>query len=278
MLYKIHPLECDYGMGYTDYYLRRIDKDWKTSPKKRDYVDLFLSTTIAYGNMGWLVKDWGLDDPFGVEVMARSYYMMQQLQQQYAFILPENIEYADSGGAFHSPGQALARGIIEESRLRVEYRNGTVVYVNRSDQSDWTVPMPGGGEITLPPWSWLAFSDSNGFLEFSATPGGEGRRIDYVRSKEFEFLDGRGNWSSYGNLQATGSVAMRAAADGSIELIDIYGNRRIGFRAENVVAVTAFGPEGGELGNIAYRQLEPGYYQFDTVKNARKYLVRVKGN
>jgi len=88
MLYKIHPLECDYGMGYTDYYLRRIDKDWKTSPKKRDYVDLFLSTTIAYGNMGWLVKDWGLDDPFGVEVMARSYYMMQQLQQQYAFILP----------------------------------------------------------------------------------------------------------------------------------------------------------------------------------------------
>jgi hypothetical protein len=102
-LYKIHPLEADYGMGYTYYHLDRMDPQWKHSPRKREYVDLFLATTIAYGNMGWLVNDWGLDDPFGIEAMARSYYMMQQLQQQYAFVRPKRVEEV-SAQPVASPG------------------------------------------------------------------------------------------------------------------------------------------------------------------------------
>src|SRR5579883_1556672 len=109
-IHKLNPLECDYGMGATDYYLSRLDKDWKTSPRRREYVDLFLATTIAYGNMGWLVDDWGLDDPFGVEVIARSYYMLQQIQQQYAFQRPARIEYADRAGRWETPSQAHASG------------------------------------------------------------------------------------------------------------------------------------------------------------------------
>ena len=58
-LLKIHPLEADYGMGYTHYYLDELDPKWIESPKRRDLVDLFLATTIAYGNMGWLVKEFG---------------------------------------------------------------------------------------------------------------------------------------------------------------------------------------------------------------------------
>ncbi|HZT34127.1 MAG TPA: hypothetical protein VFA33_29815 [Bryobacteraceae bacterium] len=124
-IHKLNPLECDYGMGATDYYLSRLDKDWKTSPRRREYVDLFLATTIAYGNMGWLVDDWGLDDPFGVEVIARSYYMLQQIQQQYAFQRPARIEYADRAGRWETPSQAHASGAIADSRLHVEYENGT---------------------------------------------------------------------------------------------------------------------------------------------------------
>ena len=33
MLRKIHPLECDYGMGDTAYYLNQMDKNWATSPE-----------------------------------------------------------------------------------------------------------------------------------------------------------------------------------------------------------------------------------------------------
>ena len=97
-------------MGYTGYYLNQIDKNWTTSPKRREYLDLFLATTIAYGNMGWLVTEFDPVGAFRVEALARSYYMMQQLQQQYAFSEPKVIEYADRNGKFLTPSQALATG------------------------------------------------------------------------------------------------------------------------------------------------------------------------
>ena len=78
-------------MGDTGYYLSQLDKDWDTSPKKRAYLDLFLATTIAYGNMGWLPTEFDPTGPFNIEATARSYYLMQQLQQQYAFSEPRII-------------------------------------------------------------------------------------------------------------------------------------------------------------------------------------------
>jgi AhpD family alkylhydroperoxidase len=109
-LMKIHPLECGYGLGYTYYYLRDLDENWATSPKRRDYVDLSLATTIAYGHMGRLVEEaeraiptggtYTIDNVantgWGLDVLTQSYYMMQQLQQRYAFVRPKLIEYADA--------------------------------------------------------------------------------------------------------------------------------------------------------------------------------------
>ena len=46
----------------------------------------------------------------------------------------------------------------------------------------------------MPPAGWLGFNVKNGVREFSAIV--EGKRIDYVKSRAFEFLDGRGNGSS----------------------------------------------------------------------------------
>ncbi len=95
-------------MGMTFYYLSQIDKDWATSPNNRDYLDLFLATAIAYGNMGWLVTEFDPAGPFNVEAMARSYYMMQQVRQQYAFVPPKVIEYADQAGKFLTARLTLA--------------------------------------------------------------------------------------------------------------------------------------------------------------------------
>ncbi|MGB9606320.1 MAG: hypothetical protein ACPL88_10650, partial [Bryobacteraceae bacterium] len=138
-LYKIHPLQASYGMGYTYYYLERLDPKWRESPRRREYVDLFLATTIAYGNLGWLVTDWGLDDPFGVEAMARSYYLLQQLQQRYAFVRPRRIEYAGAGDRMLDPSQAHATGAIAAGRIHVEYENGTHVWVHRGTEGIWIV-------------------------------------------------------------------------------------------------------------------------------------------
>ena len=269
-LHKMNPLECDYGMGYTNYYLSRLDPDWKESPKRREYVDLFLATTIGYGNMGWLVTDWGLDDAFGVEVMARSYYMMQQLQQQYAFEKPRIIQYAGRDGGFLTPSEAHATGLIADSRLHVEYENGTHVYVNRGVKGTWTVKSGQGEAAELPPSGWLAYNRNNGFQEFSALA--DGRRIDYVKSEGYEFLDGRGTWTERGSLGCAGSVARRQKGKGVIELIDIYGNNRIAFRAGGPGILVAYDPQGRTLGQVTTSSPLPGWRVFDPVAGARSYV------
>lgn len=269
-LYKIHPLEASYGMGYTHYYLDRLDPKWKESPRRRDYVDLFLATTIAYGNLGWLVTDWGLDDPFGVEVMARSYYMLQQLQQQYAFVRPRRIEYAGPKGQMLDPSQAHATGAIAAGRIHVEYENGTHVWVNRGTEGVWTVRGGDGATFRLPPAGWVAWNKAGTLLEFSAELGG--RRVDYVRAPEYEFLDGRGQWIEQGRLGASGAVARRDREGGLVELIDIYGNDRIAFQAPGG-RLLAYDPEGKLLGPVTTNVPRPGWLEFKPVTGARTYLL-----
>ena len=86
--------------------------------------------------MGWLVTDFDSSEPFYVEALARSYYMMQQLQQQYAFSEPQVIEYADRTGKFLTPSEAIATGALAEGHLHVVYENGTEVWVNRASAGD----------------------------------------------------------------------------------------------------------------------------------------------
>ena len=116
--------------------------------------------------------------------------MMQQLQQQYAFVRPSKIEYADAAGQWLTPSQAQATGVIADSRLHVQYENGTEVYVNRSEGGDWTVKNNEGRPVTLPSSGWLVFNPKRGFYESSAELNG--RRFDYVKATAYEYLDGRG--------------------------------------------------------------------------------------
>jgi hypothetical protein len=269
-LRKITPLECDYGMGDTGYYLSQIDKDWATSPKRREYLDLFLATTIAYGNMGWLATDFDPAGPFNIEAMARSYYMMQQLQQQYAFVEPKTIEYADRSGKFLTPSQALASGANAEGRLHVVYENGTEVYVNRAPAGTWTVMDASHSPHELPVSGWLAFNTHNHFSEMSATVAGH--RFDYIQAPDFEFLDGRGQWTEFGNLGASGSVALRHSGEGMLELIDIYGNQRIDFRASSATSVFAYDAEGKSLGKVELTTPRSGWYEFKPVTGGRRYV------
>ncbi len=271
-LNKIHPLQCDYGMGYTHYYLDKIDPDWRKSPKRREYVDLFLDTTIAYGNMGWLVNEFHDFQPFGTEALARSYYMMQQLQQQYAFARPSRIEYADAQGNFLTPSQAHATGAIAASRLHVVYENGTEVYVNRGSSGAWTVKDHRGHPVELPVSGWLVFHPGNGFYELSANVGG--RRIDHVQATEFEFLDGRGQWTEHGSLGAAGSVALRQRGPGGLELIDIYGNDRIAFQAKGPGILMAYDPDGNSLGKVELRSPASGWVEFTPLPKGRRYVFQ----
>ncbi|MCC6343199.1 MAG: hypothetical protein IT166_13425 [Bryobacterales bacterium] len=268
-LRKIHPLDAEYGMGYTHYYLDQIDANWRRSPKRREYVDLFLATTIGYGNMGWLVNEFGLDNEFGIEAMTRSYYMMQQLQQQYAFVPPRRIEYADASGRFLTVSQAHASGAIAASRLHVVYENGTEVFVNRSPSDPWRVKDDRGNTVELPVSGWLAFNSASGFYEVSGSP--DGRRIDYVKSPAYEFLDGRGQWTERGMLGVSGSAALRLKGAGVLEITDLYGNKRLAFAGGEGV-LFAYDAEGKALGKVETRSPRAGWREFDTLAGARTYV------
>ena len=257
-------------MGYTHYYLDKIDPKWVESPRRRELVDLFLATTIAYGKMGWLVKEFEHHQPFGTEALARSYYMMQQLQQQYAFIRPKRIEYAGRDGALMSASQAHATGAIADSRIHVIYENGAEVFVNRSSSGPWTVKDLHGVSVELPVAGWLVFNPGNGFYELSADV--DGRHIDHVASPDYEFLDGRGQWTRHGNLGATGSVALRRKPGGELELIDIYGNDRLAFHAPDKGKLLAYDPEGKPLGPVELSSVSDGWYEFRPVSGGRSYV------
>jgi hypothetical protein len=172
-----------------------------------------------------------------------------------------------------TPAHALASGANAEGRLRVVYENGTEVYVNRAAAGTWEVMGEAHTSYELPASGWLAYNNSNHFVEVSSTIGG--RRIDYVLAPGFEFLDGRGQWTEYGNLGASGSVALRHNVPGLLELIDIYGNQRIAFRASNATLLIAYDAAGKNLGKVELTSPKQGWYEFKPIPEGRRYLCAV---
>ena len=157
--------------------------------------------------------------------------------------------------------------------MHVEYENGTHVFVNRGSSGDWTVKDHQGNVVVLPASGWLVFNPLNGFYEVSAKI--KGRRLDWVSSSDYEFLDGRGQWTRHGTLEATGSVVRRTKAAGITELIDIYGNDRIAFKVPAPGQLTAYDRENEYLGKVDVT-LREGWYEFQPITGGRRYLFAEK--
>jgi hypothetical protein len=122
----------------------------------------------------------------------------------------------------------------------------------------------------LPVSGWLAINLQNHFREESANLAGH--RVDAVEAPEYEFLDGRGQWTERGSLGATGGVALRHIGEGLLELIDIYGNDHIAFRAPKIESLMAYDPHGKSLGNVEFTSTQPGWYEFKLVGAGRRYV------
>jgi hypothetical protein len=152
----------------------------------------------------------------------------------------------------------------------VVYENGTEVWVNRSSAGTWTLTDPSGAPVELPVSGWLAIHTHNQFREQSAELSGH--RVDTVQAPEYEFLDGRGQWTEYAHLGATGSVALRHTGEGLWELIDICGNDRIAFRAAKAMSVMAYDPQGKSLGKVEFTSPLPGWFEFKPVAGGRRYV------
>jgi hypothetical protein len=67
-------------------------------------------------------------------------------------------------------------------------------------------------------------------------------------------------------------VALRHTGEGLLELIDIYGNDRIAFRATKAMSLMAYEPQGKSLGNVEFTSPHPGWYEFKPVARGRRYV------
>ena len=111
-LLKIHPLEVDVGMPWTDKF-HHGNEGWGKPDRIEQSIDEFLAATIAYGHIGWLVEE-----RYGIRRMCRSYYMLQQLQSRYVMRAPEEILYGARDWPDQQLPSAAGRQLAREPTVR----------------------------------------------------------------------------------------------------------------------------------------------------------------
>ena len=271
-LYQIHPKECDIGMGYTAAFCDGIP-DWD-APQNLDHsVDRFLLTTLAYGNIGYLVEE-----KYGLQRMCRSYYMLQQVQTRYALKAPVRILYWD-GKQFRTVSEAVVMDLADDRRqLYIEYPAGLELWLNDHPTEDWRIQL-GPQQVTLPPAGWAVWQRDGSLLSYSALQGGG--KVDYLRSPSYTYLDGRGKLFSVPEAASDGGLAISRLSDNVLQVIRISGKDvftiRRPYGVQGVVtACEAYDAEGHLLDKPVLHE-SGSETQLEPVANAVRYVLRFSG-
>lgn len=216
-LARVNPLACGFGVG-------------PAVPRGEDpdrFTDAMLADQIAYGRAGRLAPD-----HVGLERRCRSYYMMRELQARYLLKAPLRIAYWD-GQSMVSSSDAITGGALSRSQLYLNYPGDLEIWVNGSADLDWKVRL-GRDTWVLPPSGWVA--SGPGLLEVSALV--DGRRIDYLKTDDFLYYDGRGRSTAFRGWSSTGPLAVWLPGDAdpsSIEVLDLGGTGRFALNPEGLV-------------------------------------------
>ncbi|HTL54810.1 MAG TPA: hypothetical protein VL361_03990 [Candidatus Limnocylindrales bacterium] len=236
-LYQIHSKECDIGMGWTANFCDAMP-DWKKPEHIDRAIDWFLLHTLAYGHIGWLVEQ-----EHGIERTCRSYYMLQQVQARYGLKTPVRVAYWD-GAQLVSVSEALSRDLPRTRRqLFVEYSGGLQLWLNDHPTETWrmsaikpqtdgtphpdVLPLEGERQnyrqfaTDLPPAGWAACTPNGDLYSFSGLEGTN--RVDYLRSREYTYVDGRGHWVDTPEAVCDGALAIRLLGKNKLSLIYISG-------------------------------------------------------
>jgi len=246
-LLRLHPLEADISMI----------PGWVWGHGLYDCQ----AHTIAYGHIGFL--------PFtDLAEAGRYYYTMQQLQYRYVMVPVREILY-HKGGRYMDITQALKTGANAAKQVVVRYANGLEVAVNCNPQERWVVEL-GGKQYDLSPFGWAA-RDGQGFEEYSTEI--EGARVNFVRSPEYLFADGGGQWRDFGPVATDGAVAVRKTPRGGPEVLVISKPTRLAIEAGEGAQVEALDEDESPLGAPAVVR-EGRRLVFSHVEGAASYLIR----
>ncbi len=221
-----------------------------------------MATTIAYGHAGFF--------PFGdVPDSLRYYHLIGALQRRYIQERVTDIAYWD-GVRFEGASEALQTGANLRGQVRVRYRNGLTVWVNRSADQTWEAPGP-DGPMLLTPSAWLATAP-DGFATWCTQEAG--RRVSYVGDADLVFCDAGGTMRDFGPIQTSGMVVLRKTPDGALELIVAEGSDPIRVRQDRLGGATrcrAVGANGSELGDAAMRPVAGASIEISPIAGAVRY-------
>lgn len=268
-LLKIHPLETDFGMGMPSMFYEG-SSDWA---KERDchspFFDRFIAATIAYGHIGYLTDEWGLPGTL------KSYFLLQQLQRRYATEEAVEIKY-DRDGTLVSTSEALTSDAYKDGRVYVKYSGGLKLFVNYNENENWTVEANGQSHV-LPPFGFYA-SDPKEFVEYSKMVGG--KRVEFVDSPEYLYLDTRGEFVKLPEVAARGALVLKKESERLWWLIPatrcddfcIYTDRLMPRIDVSEVRITPVAENAEELENIEPR-LARGGLSFPQKEHAIKYRI-----
>ena len=257
-LSQIHPKECDIGMGWTAHFCDAIP-DWRKPENLDRAIDRFLLHTLAYGHIGWLVEE-----EHGISRTCRSYYMLQQVQARYGLKAPARMAYWD-GTQLVSVSEALIRDLPRTRRqLFIEYPGGLQLWLNDHPTENWQLPTRphNSGEpravgsrsesdqLVLPPAGWAALTSNDELYSFSGLNGSN--RVDYLRSPQYTYLDGRGHLFDMPEAASDGALAIQPAGKNQLKITRISGSAPLVIRRPykmrgTCVACEAFDVEGKPL-------------------------------
>lgn len=247
-LRKIHPLQANVAMlpGW----------EWD-----KGYYHM-MATQIAYGHIGFL-------PPTGNDVsyMASGYYLMQQLQERYTQVPIDKVLYHAAGEKMLEISEALPAGVNLENQVYIKYKNGLEVYVNRNDTKYWKLNIS-GVDVDLSPSSWYAIGD--GFTEYSNEM--DGRRISYVDSPVYTYVNSGDKSNNFGELETAGSLVIRKDDPRGLKIIPIAGTSQIGMTGIKPSKVTAYSGDNRALGNVE----EDAFGRWYVIKfrpDARYYIM-----
>ena len=260
-LRKLHPLECNFGMGNPGMFFGREQQLGGTPEEREARLDRFLAATLAFGHTGFLVLEGGIANT------VRSYFTVQQVHKHYAQETADDIRYADAEGNLLDTSAAVATAAFERSQVQTRYSNGLTVTVNGHPSETWET----AGHV-LPRNGWCVQGTPNVPLTaFSALV--DGHRVDYVDSPDYLYADGRGRFARFEKVAADGQVIAHKRKDGTFEVIPVAGCADFGISLDGRTATAvALDADGKEMGPAETR-FSRGLVYVMPVANAFSYLL-----
>ena len=187
-------------------------------------LDFLLASEISLGSMGHIWDGINATTYFGgfrgtKEVWRnalKSYFMLRQLQELYAFTTPEQILYCIDGKEMTAT-EMLRGNQVNSAMIHTIYGNGLEVWTNKNKEKNWDITV-NGKSITLPRNGYAAFKQGV-LTEYSAIVNGN--RVDYSKGPLYTYFDTRDAKATFDGITASGGAFLLEKHDGNTVLIQL---------------------------------------------------------